>query len=355
MLATVSQTRSLKGSYYYDRALNQKEKGGRVVAANGIPQYSPAATQLAYMQAYSSDKYEVKAINIVLSHSKYDKDVLTDNKEKQNKYVNDFLSQCKKLGIDLDNVPWIMFEHVNTDCLHYHLIVLTTRFDGKRLDTGFMGKRAARAAYIASKDNGLHYAEGWERREKAYQEIVAKNFGEKVSQDSGLTESQKAKLKKVSKENRATKSRAETARRKQSAEEASARREKIKNLVHSAANSCINNGYNMERFIISLELDGIKYGEDDKGNYTVTANNGKRDVTYKMARLGIDTTLIDSIKENERKSKAEEERKAQEKIKAENERKAQEKKLQEEAAAKQKQKEAEQKKQEERPKFKWHR
>lgn len=28
MLATVSQTRSLVGSYIYDRALNQREKGG---------------------------------------------------------------------------------------------------------------------------------------------------------------------------------------------------------------------------------------------------------------------------------------------------------------------------------------
>ena len=70
MLATVSQTRSLVGTYYYDRALNKQEKGGHVIASNGIPQYSSAKTQLNYMLAYCSDKYKVKAINIVLSHSR---------------------------------------------------------------------------------------------------------------------------------------------------------------------------------------------------------------------------------------------------------------------------------------------
>ena len=93
MLATVSQTRSLVGTYYYDRALtyyydralNKQEKGGHVIASNGIPQYSSAKTQLAYMKAYCSDKYEVKAINIVLSHSSKDKKLLEDNPDKKDK------------------------------------------------------------------------------------------------------------------------------------------------------------------------------------------------------------------------------------------------------------------------------
>ena len=79
MLATVSQTRSLVGTYYYDRALNKQEKGGHVIASNGIPQYSSAKTQLNYMLAYCSDKYKVKAINIVLSHSSQDKELLEKN------------------------------------------------------------------------------------------------------------------------------------------------------------------------------------------------------------------------------------------------------------------------------------
>jgi len=167
MLATVSQTYSLRNSFFYDRAIDQKEKGGRVVAANGIPQYSSAKTQLNYMLAYCSDKYEVKAINIVLSHSSKDKELLEKNPEKKDKYVTDFLQECQNRGIDLDNTPWIMMEHINTDCDHYHMIVLTTKFDGSRLDTGFIGKKAAKAAWAASKKNGLHFAEGLEKRERS--------------------------------------------------------------------------------------------------------------------------------------------------------------------------------------------
>lgn len=97
MLATVSQTNSLRGSFYYDRALNQKIKGGHVVACNGIPKYAPAALQLAYLQAYCNQKYQVKAYNIVLSHSSEDKALLDAKPQMKSKYVNDFLANARRL------------------------------------------------------------------------------------------------------------------------------------------------------------------------------------------------------------------------------------------------------------------
>lgn len=123
-----------------------------------FPQYSSAKTQLAYMKAYCSDKYEVKAINIVLSHSSKDKKLLEDNPDKKDKYVTDFLQECQARGIDLENTPWIITEHINTDCDHYHMILLTTKFDGTRLDTGFIGAKMSQSAWAASKKNGLHFA-----------------------------------------------------------------------------------------------------------------------------------------------------------------------------------------------------
>ena len=235
MLATVSQTRSLVGTYYYDRALNKQEKGGHVIASNGIPQYSSAKTQLAYMKAYCSDKYEVKAINIVLSHSSKDKKLLEDNPDKKDKYVTDFLQECQDRGIDLDNTPWIMMEHINTDCDHYHMIVLTTKFDGSRLDTGFIGKRAAKAAMAASKKNGLHFAEGLEKREQARLKYIQKELGEEKveSVKSGVPLSDKVleKIKRVTAQNRATANRAKSDRRAKSIAEATERREGMKNAI----------------------------------------------------------------------------------------------------------------------------
>ena len=71
----------------------------------------------------------------------------------------------------------------------------------------------------------------------------------------------------------------------------------------------------MRDLISLLEDNDIHFSEDENGNYSVTANNGKRDVTYKVARLGVDASLFESIKrqeEDERQSKLEKELKEQE-------------------------------------------
>lgn len=330
MLATVSQTRSLKGSFYYDRALNNVEKNGHVVAANGIPKYFKAETQLGFLQAYCNQKYQVKAYNIVLSHSSEDKELLETNPNKKLKYVRDFLSELKKADIDIDNTPWILMEHTNTDCDHYHMIVLTTKFDGTRLADSFIGKKAAKAAYLASKKNDLHYAKGLEEREKARQKHLAGNFGEEVTQSVGLTDAELAKLKQVGKENAAADRKEKLTRQQRSIAEATARRERMKAVIESVAQYALKYG-DLEYFKSRLlSEEGWMYGEDEKGNYTVTFDNGKRDVSYKLARLGVDTRLIDAIKEDDRKNeqlKKQEERKVLEDQKA---KKAEELKRQEE-------------------------
>ncbi len=47
----------------------------------------------------------------------------------------------------------------------------------------------------------------------------------------------------------------------------------------------------------------MAFDEDENGNYIVTANNGKRDVSYKIARLGVDISFIDVIKKQEEEDK----------------------------------------------------
>ena len=296
MLATASQTRSLIGSFIYDRALNKQEKGGHVVASNGIPQFAPIKIQLAYMQAYCSDRYEVKAINIVLSHSSEDKKLLDTHPENKDKYINDFLDKCKANGIDLDNTPWIMMEHVNTDCYHYHMIILTTKFDGSRLDTGFIGKRAAKAAMTASKENGLHFAAGLERREQARLKHISREAGvQNLSTTSvGLSDKELAKLRKVSDENKGIKRRAD-ARRAKSIEEANARSNWVKDMFEQMAKSSSS----IEELTTSLREHGIDFSQDDKQNYTASIVNGDRRVSYKLARLGADISLIDAVKKRQ--------------------------------------------------------
>ena len=300
MLATVSQTRSLVGTYYYDRALNQKEKGGQVIASNGIPQWASAKTQLAYMQAYCSDKYQVKAINVVLSHSSVDKKLIGENPDLENKCVNDFLQECKDRGINLENTPWIIMKHVNTDCIHYHMIILTTMFNGKRLDTGFIGMRASKAAWATSKKNGLHYALGIDKREQDRLNFIQETLGEEklraVKSGAELSEEDTKKIKEATSEHRAAAAKARKERRAKAKAELDAWKAKLKGLIEGTANYFIKNDRTMEEFFSILDKNGMLISKDNKGRYNVTAKYHGRLLTYKATRLEIDTALLNSIK-----------------------------------------------------------
>ena len=133
--------------------------------ANGVGLNMSPTAQLAMMEAYVNEKYTVKAYSVIISHSDEDNERLKDPKFRD-LLLHEFVNECKNRGIDLDNIPYIIPEHTNTDCDHYHMLMLVNRFDGSRINTQYLGKRMAKAAVDVSKKYGLHYPEGWDRREE---------------------------------------------------------------------------------------------------------------------------------------------------------------------------------------------
>ena len=183
MFANVQPTRSLKSSFYYDRALHSPEKGGKVIMANGVGLNMSPTAQLSMMEAYVNPKFKVKAYSVVISHSNEDNDRLKDPNFR-NRMLHEFVNSCKNRGIDLDNIPYIIPEHTNTDNDHYHMLMLVNHFDGTRINTQYLGKRMAKAAVDVSKKYGLHYPEGWdvrEERRKKYQAAAEQQTEEKKS------------------------------------------------------------------------------------------------------------------------------------------------------------------------------
>ena len=172
MIANASFTKNIGETFLYARAVNAPEKGGRIVFSNRLEVNMPLEVQLAMMVGFASEKYETEAYTIVLSHSKEDKEYLQklqqEDPELVDKYVEKFLNELQNQGIDLVNTPFVVTEHTNTDCLHYHLIICSTKFDNSRLDTGYIGKKAAMAAAAVSKKYGLHYANNLDFREEAF-------------------------------------------------------------------------------------------------------------------------------------------------------------------------------------------
>lgn len=320
MLATVSQTRSLRGSFYYARALNKREKDGQIVRSNGLPIHLPAATQLALMESQCNEKYKVKAINIVLSHSKEDKELLKAHPELQTKYLNDFLDELRNEGVDIDNTMWAMMRHVNTDCLHYHMMLLTTKKNGTRLNTNFLGAKAARAAYRASKKNNLHYAVGLEAREVGNIKHQAEKYSQGgITQSIGLSEKDLQRLDNAAFDKKLMKDNIRESRRAKSIREASERREKIRMAIEKAAKSSST----FKTLFNLLLKDNIKMARNDDNELVASVTVKDKDVSYKVERLGVDMSLINKIS-------------LREKEEADRQRELAEKKTQEERAEKEK-------------------
>lgn len=165
MFANVQPTRSLKSSLYYDRALRNPEKGGKVIMANGVGINMSPTAQLAMLEAYCNPRFKVKAYSVIISHSDEDNERLKVPKFRE-LLLHEYINSCKNRGVDLDDIPYIIPEHTNTDNDHYHMLMLINHFDGTRINTQYLGKRMALAAVDVSKKYGLHYPEGWDEREE---------------------------------------------------------------------------------------------------------------------------------------------------------------------------------------------
>lgn len=185
MFANVQPTRSLKSSLYYDRALRNPEKGGKVIMANGVGLNMSPTAQLAMLEAYVNPKFKVKAYSVVISHSDEDNERLKDPKFRE-LLLHEFVNECKNRGIDLDNIPYIIPEHTNTDNDHYHMLMLINNFSGERINIQYLGKRMAKAAVDVSKKYGLHYPEGWDKREERKLKYQASGVSTpKTTEDGG--------------------------------------------------------------------------------------------------------------------------------------------------------------------------
>lgn len=178
MFANVVPTRSLRSSLYYARALREPDKGGNVIMANGVGLHMSPTAQLAMMESYCNPKFKVKAFSIVISHSDEDNERLKDPKFRE-RMIHEFVNSCKVHGVPLDDIPYLIPEHTNTDNDHYHMVMLVNKFDGTRINTQFLGKRMAKAAVDVSRKYGLHYPPGWDERDRR-KELYEKAEAEKA-------------------------------------------------------------------------------------------------------------------------------------------------------------------------------
>lgn len=270
MIAKVTQTRSITASLLYDRAVgHEEEKGGEVVRTNCVPDYASPNVQRAMLEHYSSEKYAVKGFNIILSHSSEDSRRVRANPHLEKMFIHDFLEACRNNGVEIDSAPWVMTRHTNTDCLHYHMLLLSTRFDGKRLNAGYIGRKVSRAAMEASKKNSLNYGKGWDVRAERRKRYAAKQSTE--PSEARISLADRRKSIEAAKVRKATIVRAI----KQAAPIVEVSPELAKSLLATASVSLLFEdgkwmvGYTEEEKSWQYELDRLVQGEVDSKNLNI--------------------------------------------------------------------------------------
>lgn len=154
MIAKVGTSTDIASTLEYnENAL----KGGEVVFSNGIDPNMPVSLQARLLESYHNPKYKVKAHTIIISHGDNDSKKLTPKQEKE--YLRAFVDGMIERGFDLDNSRWVIARHGNTDNIHYHMAVMTTKEDGTRFKDYYLGKNASRVAAEVSKKFELEHAE----------------------------------------------------------------------------------------------------------------------------------------------------------------------------------------------------
>ena len=165
MIAKVgTSTNIISTLEYNENAL----KGGEVIFSNGIDPKMPVNLQARLLESYHNPNFKVKAHTIIISHGDNDSKRLTPEQEK--KYLRAFVDGMIERGFDLDNSRWVIARHGNTDNVHYHMAVMTTKEDGTRFKDYYLGKNASRVAAEVSKKFELEHATWSAKKESTHRE-----------------------------------------------------------------------------------------------------------------------------------------------------------------------------------------
>ena len=293
MLANASYSNSIKDSFLYARAVDEPEKGGRIVKSNCVFSGVPIDVQVAMMTGLTFSEYDVEAYTIVISHSEKDtekiREMTKEDPDFPELYVDAFADELQKRGVDLANTPFVITEHTNTKCLHYHMVICSTKFDNSRLDSGFIGKKAAMAAAAVSRKFGLDYATNLDEREKTFRKKSSK-----IQNDFVPPLKRKRRTKEQIAEDAARKKK-EKEKRAQAVKEAQERKSFLKKSVESAFAKAKNKSE--FRTLLAEKKVGISkiVGKGWCVLYTDEKSEDKKTRIYAFSKLSIDNETISNI------------------------------------------------------------
>ena len=126
-----------------------RDKDGGILFAN-FTDLSATPDEQAQDWISTANDYKTQCYTIVISFTPNETAMLRsmpDNgRDKVMTIIRDFLEERSERGNDVEETPYIVARHDNTDNEHYHIVIRTTDINGKRFNDKFINKNANRAA-----------------------------------------------------------------------------------------------------------------------------------------------------------------------------------------------------------------
>lgn len=284
MNAIVGSSSDISHSLAY--AQNHDKDGG-ILFANFTDLYASAEEQALDWMA-TANRYKNMCYTIIISFTPNETAMLRsmpDNgRDKIRTIIRDFLDELAERGNDVDDCPYIVARHDNTDNEHYHMVIRTTDINGKRFCDKFLKKNATRAAAHIAMKYGLEAPPKAAEREKAHQEAEGQRRKEKVKRKHKPSTSQSEIDEKM--------------RRKRAVEEAVKRKAMLKYVIEKLAKE----SGSVDSFISGLAAEGISLTRDDKKGLcaVMTGSDGKVRKYLLAKDLGVDMSLIPNLSVHEK-------------------------------------------------------
>lgn len=279
MNARVGRSSDIAHSLNYAQ---NREKDGRILLAN-FTGLSATPKEQARDWMATANNYKTQCYTIVISFTPDETVMLRsmpDNgRDKVRTIIRDFLDEVAYRGNDVDECPYIVARHDNTDNEHYHIVIRTTNINGKRFHDKYIKKNANRAAACIAMKYGLEAPPKAVEHEKAHQEAEGKRRKEKAQRQHKPSATQAEIDNKM--------------RRKRAVEEAAKRKAMLKYVIEKVAKESCSE----EAFVAALAAESISLCRDAKKGLCAEMTDSEEKIRrYSLAKdLGIDMSLIPDL------------------------------------------------------------
>ena len=298
MIAKVLRSNNVAYTLSYGQ---NPEKGGEVFYLNETLE-GQTPKEMAEDWLAIANKYSPMCYHIIISMSDGDTEKIrsidnpADRVEFERNVIDAFMRELDQRGNNVFDCPFVVAHHENTDNEHFHIAILTTTVDGRRLHDSFIKKNTVRAAAKISEEYGLEAAPRALYLEQQHQKAIGTRKDEPLPTDSDEKRESHDDQSKKRTYTRVEKDPGELKERQRRTIRAQQRKQRCKYMIEKLAQDKTTTDAN---FFCRLASEGIRLYRDPYEQCLYAEIFDKDDDktrTYSLDKeLGIDLQLLQRL------------------------------------------------------------